>query len=44
MPGGTLMLATATDFRFDSSVDYPLEGQMTATGLDHTMLGLAATA
>lgn len=41
--GGTLMLATATDFRFDSSVDYPLEGQMTATGLDNTMLGLAAT-
>lgn len=41
--GGTLMLATVSDFRFDSSVDYPLEGQMTATGLDNTMLGLAAT-
>lgn len=41
--GGTLMLATVTDFRFDSSVDYPLEGQLTATGLDNTMLGLAAT-
>lgn len=41
--GGTLMLATVTDFRFDSTVDYPLDGQMTATGLDNTMLGLAAT-
>jgi hypothetical protein len=41
--GGTLMLATVSDFRFDSTVDYPLEGQMTATGLDNTMLGLAAT-
>lgn len=41
--GGTLVLATVQDFRFDSSIDYPLEGQMTATGASNTMLSLAAT-